>query len=177
MTRCWLRTAPCTLLAALLLPNGGAGVLEAQQRSPVVEVVADGLEVPWSMAFAQDGRLFVAERPGRIRTIDERGLGVDPWITLPAAAAAGTEVGLMGIAIDPARDSTGFLYACYSHHASEGDVRNRIVRLREADGGGSEETILLDDLPGNRYHNGCRLGFGPGQTMIEFFESWSSDAR
>ena len=29
-----------------------------------VETVLTGLEIPWSLAFAPDGRLFVTERPG-----------------------------------------------------------------------------------------------------------------
>ena len=32
-----------------------------------VETVLTGLEVPWSLTFAPDGRLFVTERPGRVR--------------------------------------------------------------------------------------------------------------
>src|ERR671922_1511502 len=32
--------------------------------------VATNLEIPWSMAFAPDGRLFVTERPGRVRIVD-----------------------------------------------------------------------------------------------------------
>jgi glucose/arabinose dehydrogenase len=157
----WSCKAPCTLIAPLLVGPVGAAVLEAQETGPLVEVVADGLEVPWSMAFAPDGRLFVAERPGRIRVIDEGGLVAEPWVALPAASPTGTEAGLMGLAIDPAFASTGFVYACYSFSASDGGIRNRIVRLRESDGRGSEETILLDDLPGHRYQDGCRLGFGP----------------
>ena len=27
------------------------------------------LDIPWSMAFAPDGRLFVTERPGRVRIV------------------------------------------------------------------------------------------------------------
>src|ERR671915_260107 len=32
-----------------------------------VEVIATNLQIPWSLAFAPDGRLFVTERPGRVR--------------------------------------------------------------------------------------------------------------
>src|SRR5687768_16682041 len=31
-----------------------------------VEAVAGNLDIPWSLAFAPDGRLFVTERPGRV---------------------------------------------------------------------------------------------------------------
>src|SRR5687767_3068422 len=35
-----------------------------------VETIATGLDIPWSLAFAPDGRLFIAERPGRVRIMD-----------------------------------------------------------------------------------------------------------
>ena len=35
-----------------------------------VETVLTGLEIPWSLAFAPDGRLFVTERPGRVRIVN-----------------------------------------------------------------------------------------------------------
>jgi len=34
------------------------------------DAIASNLEVPWAMAFAPDGRLFVAERPGRVRIVN-----------------------------------------------------------------------------------------------------------
>src|SRR5687768_6836070 len=35
-----------------------------------VETVVESLVVPWAMAFAPDGRLFVTERPGRVRILN-----------------------------------------------------------------------------------------------------------
>jgi glucose/arabinose dehydrogenase len=34
-----------------------------------VETFVEGLEVPWSIAFAPEGRIFFTERPGRVRLI------------------------------------------------------------------------------------------------------------
>ncbi|MER3468918.1 MAG: glucose sorbosone dehydrogenase, partial [Thermoflexus sp.] len=53
---------------------------------PRVEVVATGLEVPWALAFAPDGRIFVTERPGRIRVIENGRLRPEPVAVLPVAA-------------------------------------------------------------------------------------------
>src|SRR4029450_11502849 len=66
------------------------------------QVIARGLETVWSLAFAPDGRLFVTERPGRIRVIAKDTLAPEPWATIPVreSATAGIESGLMGLAID-----------------------------------------------------------------------------
>lgn len=138
-----------------------SGPSSAQTSDPVVEVVVNGLEVPWSIAFAPDGRLFIAERPGRIRVVEEGVLRPQPWITLQVTSPEGSEAGLMGLAVDPAFESNGYLYACHSYASREGGILNRIVRLRESSGAGTEPTTLVDALPGERFHNGCRLGFGP----------------
>jgi glucose/arabinose dehydrogenase len=31
-----------------------------------VQTLATGLQIPWSLGFAPDGRLFISERPGRV---------------------------------------------------------------------------------------------------------------
>src|SRR3990170_3185427 len=48
-------------------PTTGAAAT-AVPRDPVLadEVVQSGLQVPWDIAFAPDGRMFVTERPGRV---------------------------------------------------------------------------------------------------------------
>src|SRR5690349_2435037 len=65
------------------------------------EVVVKGLEIPWSLAFAPDGRLFVPERPGRVRIIDVARGTSELALTLDDVSANG-EGGLLGLALDPA---------------------------------------------------------------------------
>ena len=72
---------------------------------PRVETIATGLEVPWALAFAPDGRLFVTERVGRIRVVKEGRLEPAPIATLSVAAQG--EAGLMGLALDPRFGDTG----------------------------------------------------------------------
>jgi glucose/arabinose dehydrogenase len=123
-----------------------------------VEVIARGLEVPWALAFAPDGRLFVTERPGRVRIVAGGHVLVDPVATLNVAAIG--EGGLMGLALDPAFGQTGYLYVCYTLSSREALV-NRIVRLTVRDDVASSERVILDGLPGASIHDGCRLKFGP----------------
>jgi glucose/arabinose dehydrogenase len=142
-------------LAAVVVVLAGATPAPGE---PKVEVIATRLEVPWALAFAPDGRLFVTERPGRIRVVRDGRLRPEPIAALPVAAVG--EGGLMGLALDPAFAETGHLYVC--HTASKrGTLINRVVRLTLGDGTAGNARVLLDDLPGASIHDGCRIKFGP----------------
>src|SRR5690242_17796481 len=54
-----------------------------------VEVVVSNLEIPWALAFAPDGRLFVTERPGRVRIIDVAGRSSQLALTIDDVFAEG----------------------------------------------------------------------------------------
>lgn len=125
---------------------------------PRVEVVATGLEVPWALAFAPDGRIFVTERPGRIRVIENGRLRPEPVAVLPVAAVG--EGGLMGLALDPQFAHNGYLYVMYTYRAG-GELRNRISRLTVRGNTAGEEVVLIDAIPGAGIHDGGRLAFGP----------------
>jgi glucose/arabinose dehydrogenase len=125
---------------------------------PRVSVVATGLEVPWALAFAPDGRLFVTERPGRVRVVRDGRL--DPMPVAVLAAAAGGEAGLMGLALDPAFPQNGRLYVCYTTMKA-GRLINRVSAFAVRGGRAGDERVILDDIPGAAVHDGCRLKFGP----------------
>lgn len=129
---------------------------------PRVSVVTSGLEVPWALAFAPDGRLFVTERPGRIRVVREGRLEPEPIITLPVAHDG--EGGLMGLALDPKFAETGRAYVCYTAQRS-GRLINRVVALALREPGAREDRTLIDDIPGAGIHDGCRLKFGPDDKL------------
>jgi glucose/arabinose dehydrogenase len=128
-----------------------------------VQVVASGLEAPWAVDLAPDGRLFVTERPGRVRVItpgNGGGLRAEPWATVRVSAQSGAERGLLGIALDPEFARSGFVYLYYSYPTGTSS-RNRVVRMRDEGGRGVDETVLLDDIPGESIHDGGRVKFGP----------------
>ena len=124
-----------------------------------MEVVARRLETPWALAFAPDGRLFVAERPGRIRLVAGGRLQRKPVAVLKVVERG--ESGLMGLALDPRFDDNGFLYVCYTADIGGGRGVNRVGRLTFRDGVATNEVVLLDRLPAAEMHDGCRLKFGP----------------
>ncbi|MEX2045640.1 MAG: PQQ-dependent sugar dehydrogenase, partial [Chloroflexota bacterium] len=81
--------------------------------------------------------------------------------TVPARASSDAERGLLGIALDPDFARTGFVYLYYSYAGAGGATLNRLVRIRDASGAGTDETTLLDNIPGSSNHDGGRIAFGP----------------
>jgi aldose sugar dehydrogenase len=123
-----------------------------------VETVITGLEIPWSLNFAPDGRLFVTERAGRVRIYSATGSN-ELALTLPDVYATG-EAGLLGLALDPQFSQNRFVYIYYTASIPGGAV-NRIVRYREVGSRLGEAVVLLDNIPAADIHDGGRLRFGP----------------
>lgn len=144
-------------------PKGkGAGEVVGTQDGLVrfrVETVAGGLEVPWSMAFAPDGRLFFTERPGRVRVIENGRLRPEPLATLEDVESR-SESGLMGLALHPQFASNHFVYLAYAYNSGGGQL-DRVVRYRETGAGLTDRVVIIEGIPAARFHAGCRLRFGP----------------
>jgi len=126
-----------------------------------VEILLRGVNTPWAIDFAPDGRIFLTERSGRIRVVERGQLRAEPWLALEVATSG--EAGLMGLAIDPQFAQNRFVYVAYSYRTGVFGVRNRLVRLREdpKSGSGVMDKILIDDIPGSNNHDGGRVKFAP----------------
>ena len=123
-----------------------------------VETVVSGLEIPWSLNFAPDGRLFVTERPGRVRIITLGGSS-ELALTVDDVYVEG-EAGVLGLALDPDFAQNRFVYLHYTA-SIPGNAVNRIVRYREVNSRLGERVVLLDNIPAGNIHDGGRLHFGP----------------
>jgi glucose/arabinose dehydrogenase len=151
-------------LALLSVPAcGDRGVTTPGELKLALSVVSDELQFPVDLATPPgDSRLFVAERAGRIRVIEN-------GVLLPAAfldivdrvSIAFPEQGLLGLAFDPAYATNGRFVVNYID--LNGDTRISAFRasadpnLADPD---SEELILFVGQPFDN-HNGGQLAFGP----------------
>lgn len=134
--------------------------LDALPTTPAfrVDTVATGLEVPWDMAFAPDGRIFLTERPGRVRVIRNDQLLDEPWAEFDVATRS--EIGLMGIALAPDFERTGEVFVVGGYEGAD-ELENRIYRLTDREGRGVDPQLILDGMPAGRFHAGAALDFGP----------------
>ena len=137
--------------------GAGAGV---DPRALRVESLAVGLVAPWALAFAPDGRIFITERPGRLRVLSPDGvLAPEPVAEIGDVAAQG-EGGLLGLALGPDFATNGWLYLYYTYRGG-GGLENRVVRYTERDHRLADRVIILDGIPGSGVHDGGRIAFGP----------------
>ena len=145
---CLLVTVMAFALACGQPPPGpGAGEVESSSDKQVsfrVETVASGLQVPWSIAWAPDGRMFFTERPGRVRVFAHGQLRSEPLITLTDVEPSG-ESGLMSLALHPQFATNHLLYVSYAYRGDTQLVR--VVRYRETEAG------LTDRKSHNREHS------------------------
>jgi glucose/arabinose dehydrogenase len=131
--------------------------VRAKGSEPEVQVLAEGLQVPWDVAFLPSGKgALVTERPGRVRLMEMDGtLREEPVAELDVFAKG--EAGLMGIALDP-EFAEGEPYAYLM--ATVGDA-NQLQRWEWEDGRLTRYAVLLDAIPGAPNHDGGTLRFGP----------------
>lgn len=127
-----------------------------------IEVAARNLEVPWSLAFAPDGRLFFTERPGRIMAMEP---GKPPQLLATVEAARQSEAGLLGLALSPNFGQDGHFYIYYTYREG-GSLKNRVVRLTEQEGKAVNPVVIIEDIPGAGIHDGGRLRFGPDRKLF-----------
>ncbi len=129
---------------------------------PTVEELATGLLVPWSLAFAPDGRLFVAQQPCRISVLDPAEGGFGPprdVLTLPECVDVGDA--LRGLTLAPDFATSGNLYVVYTYRTASGPLATRVARLTEVDGALVDEQSVLDGIPGGEFHTAGRVELGP----------------
>jgi glucose/arabinose dehydrogenase len=126
-----------------------------------VQVFVRNLDTPWAIDFAPDGRIFITERPGRIRIVKGSQLQAEPWMTLDVAETG--EAGLLGLALDPQFEQNRYVYVAYSLRTNGNRFVNRLVRLRDdpASGKGVMDKVLLDNVAAAANHDGGRVKFGP----------------
>ncbi len=160
----------CVLISLALAcgkppPGQGAGEIESSSAKEVsfkVETVVAGLQVPWSITWAPDGRMFFTERPGRVRVVVNGQLRPQPLVVLTDVEPSG-ESGLMSLALHPQFGTNHFLYLSYAYKGESQLVR--VVRYRESETGLTDRRVIIENIPAAQFHAGCKLGFGPDSKL------------
>lgn len=155
------------------------------EQGPVVglEVVADGLVMPNSMATAPTGERYVIDQVGVVHALDpalhvfvdltdrvvDVGEGLPSWI-------AEDERGLVGIALHPEFETNGRFFLRYSTPAPDDETLDHRERLSEFQASDDRTTAdpaserILLELPWERpIHQAGALDFGPDGYLYAAF--------
>lgn len=139
--------------SVLLLVSCSANPAPAPPAPDAADVIAEGLDAPWSIAF-HDGVALVSERDSaRVLELDADG-GLREVAVIDGVAPRG-EGGLLGLAVHD-----GQLFT-YFTAADENRVERRDIEGEAGALSLGEPTTVTDGIPAAGNHNGGRIAFGP----------------
>ncbi len=128
------------LAAAVLAPVLASTPARAQVLPSgfYVENAASGVafNAPTALAFAPDGRIFVAEKRGYVFVVENGVPNPTPFIDLRWDVLDNADRGLLGMVIDPDFANTRYIYLLYSFDWNQGgdsqrtDIPGRLVRYQ-----------------------------------------------
>ena len=126
-------------------------------ENDAVIILAENLDKPRAIAISDD-RIFVTEKDGYIRVIQNNTLLESPLATFRTANVF--DGGLLGIATHPDFSNNHFLYVFLTYEEN-GNLYNKILRIIEDENKLKNVEVIFDKIPGSSFTNGGFLKFGP----------------
>lgn len=128
--------------------------------------VAEGLELPWGLAFLPDGELLVTERPGRLRRVSADGTVGEPLAGVPEVYFRG-QGGLLDLVLHPAFADTRLVYLSYAHGGPRENA-TRVARARLGSAGLEDLEVIFTAEPAKDtpQHYAGTMAFLPDGTLL-----------
>lgn len=148
--------------------SGQTPAFTEQTRAPEVlsnidlklDVIADGLGVPWGLDFLPDGRMIVTLRAGEMRIITTNGDVSQPIQGLPQVYAV-SQGGLLDVSVAPDFASSRMIYFSFSEDRGNGQNGTSVARARLTNDDSRLENleVIFQQLPAwnSQLHFGSRL--------------------
>ncbi|MFN8444354.1 MAG: PQQ-dependent sugar dehydrogenase [Caldilineaceae bacterium] len=150
--------------------TGGSGSAPTTSPTPPpanlgLQFLVGGLSKPTNITHAGDDRLFITEKVGRIRILQNGALLATSFLDITDKVAKNTgseETGLLGLAFHPNYKNNGYFYVNYNLN---NPLRTRISRFTVTSGDANRadpnsELILMEFNQPYNNHNGGQLQFG-----------------
>lgn len=135
-------------------------IVRSKHQAFRIDTVANGLDVPWGMAFLPDGDMLVTERSGQLFRFGDGKL--KSIITgVPEVYAEG-QGGLLDIVLHPDYKNNGWIYISYSQKADNGNKGNTAIFRAKLKGNQLvDQQELFKAMPNTNsgVHFGCRMVF------------------
>ena len=148
--------------------------IESEAATFRIEQLAEGLQLPWSIAFLPDSNALVSERAaGRISLVDlESGEVVVP-AGGPDDVFVKDNAGMLDVVLHPDFAENNWIYYCYT--AGDAQLNTTVVeRVRLTGNDFTNRERVFAALPW--YHNsivyGCRLAFRDNFLFVTMGDRW-----
>jgi len=129
----------------------------SNSESDFVTILAENLDKPRAIAVS-DNRIFVTEKDGFIRVIEDNTLLESPLAVFrPADVFDG---GLLGITLHPDFSKNHYIYVFLTYEEDK-NLWNKILRITESENKLQDAETIFDKIPGSSFTNGGFIKFGP----------------
>ncbi|MFN5295020.1 MAG: PQQ-dependent sugar dehydrogenase [Flavobacteriales bacterium] len=158
-----------TLIAASLLSASAVQAQTTWTLDSTVLVQTDvvtGITRPWEILWGPDDYIWSTCRNGDVLHIDPVTGNYTTILELTVSNNGSGEPGLLGMALHPDFTNTPKVFLVYNY--SQGNsVKERLSSFDWNGTSLTNETYLIDNIPGNQIHNGARLVISPdGKIMM-----------
>lgn len=130
----------------------------------VVTTVASRLDVPWEICWGPGNNIWFTEQRGTVTRLDPVTGKRKVLLTLPDVFRK-KSYGLLGMAMHPDFHAQPFVYLDYTY-LKDSSIRSKLVRYTYHSDTLTDPLVLLQDIPGNTYHNGCRIIISPDHKLV-----------
>jgi glucose/arabinose dehydrogenase len=131
-------------MASAIVPQAPLTVTTFDGLPLVVQTLATGLKAPSAIVAAPDGRVFITGRDGKILVWQSGKILSSPAFQLSDAAQT-SDVGLIGMSLDPAFASNGLVFVAYTARDQRGGFVHRVLRLRDSSSVFGQALTILEE--------------------------------
>jgi glucose/arabinose dehydrogenase len=153
------------LFFAIYISAGLYSQIQLGETTVDTSTIITGLDIPWELQWGPDDWLWVTERFGRVSRVNPETGEQDIILDISGQVSQSGESGLLGMVLHPDFESSPYVYMAYTY-LSGGNITEKIVRYEYSVGQLVDEMVLLDNIPGNSTHDGCRLIITPDMKLL-----------
>lgn len=131
-----------------------------------VDTLSSGLDIPWEILWGPDNFIWMTERRGRVSRVNPQTGQVTVILNHQSSVWQSSESGMLGMALHPDFPTTPHVFIAYTYGTSSANAKEKLVRFEYNGTNLVNETTLLDNIPANSTHIGCRILFLPDGTLL-----------
>lgn len=130
--------------------------LDGDSSIVVATLVTDSLQVPWEITMGPDGWIWFTEQRGLVKKVNPE-TGEQKTLLRLDDLVFQRSRGLYSMVLHPDFETEPYVYLNYTYYLPDTATSLKVVRYTYKDERLINPFIVIDNIPGETYHNGSRL--------------------